>query len=108
MPPSARIPVDAVIGFDFVGFAVPGFALLVAALAIGHRFARERRDRSGSRAGAEHTKELTPPQARLALRLHSAPSRSCAAHLPGQCECFCLDFDEKTPDDADVAVELGG
>src|SRR5262245_12333298 len=73
MPPSARIPVDAVEGLDFRRVrSVSSLALLVVALGIGESFARERR-RSGGRssgARAKRAKELTTTDRRLAFRFH--------------------------------------
>src|SRR6516225_3558608 len=83
MPPSPRIAVDAVIGLDLVGFLVTRLALLVVALAVRHRLGRKRFHCAGRRAGAEHMKELTTPQGRLALRLHSRTLRSFAPAYSG-------------------------
>src|SRR5512133_2968573 len=107
MPPSLRITVDAVEGFDLVGFFVASLALLVRALVVGHRLGRDRSDCAGSRTGAQRRKELTTPQAQLALRFHSASSRTCAARSVGQRECFLFDLDKAMPHSTDMAIEIG-
>src|SRR6266851_3570958 len=107
MPPSARITIDAVIGLDLVGFLVASLALLVVALAVGNGLGHERSHRAGRRAGTQHTKELTTPQAQLALHFHSRALPSLRARSPRQRESFCFDLDEETPDSADMAVEIG-
>ena len=71
------------------------------------RGGRERSDCAGCRTGAENTNEFTTPQAQLALRFHSRALPPLLARLPGQRECFCFDLDEETPDNTDMAVEIG-
>src|SRR5215813_11587687 len=83
MPPLARITIDAIVGFDLVGFFVAGLAPLVVVLGIGRRPSDERTYRAGGRTGAEHAKELTTPQTQLVLRFHSASSGYCAPVHPG-------------------------
>src|SRR6516165_8979975 len=107
MPPSARIAVDAVVGLDLVGFPITRLALLVVALAVGDGLSRKRFHRAGRRAGAEHAKELTASQAQLALRFHSRALQSLRARSLGQRESLCFDLDEQTPDNTDMAVEIG-
>src|SRR5439155_25369520 len=83
MPPLARITVDAIVGFDLVGFFVARPALLIVVLGIGRSPTGARTYRAGRRTGGEGAKELTTPQAQLVLRFHSAPSGPCAPVHPG-------------------------
>src|SRR5262245_43845854 len=96
MPPSARIPVDAVEGLDFRRIrSVSSLALFVVALGIGESFARERR-RSGGRssgARAKRAKELTTTDRPLAFRFHRRHllwSLSSAANRASPDSSYCV------------------
>jgi hypothetical protein len=68
MPPLVRITVDAIVGFDLVGFFVARLALLIVVLGIGHSPTGERTYRAGRRTGGEGGE-----------RIDDAPSSACLA-----------------------------
>src|SRR5579864_2773766 len=78
-PPSARIPVDPVIGFDFLCLPVPSLPLLVVTDAV--RFSLDCK-RSGRRAGEgadpQNAQQLATAWSLLALRAHRRSSHPCA------------------------------
>src|SRR5437899_608424 len=70
MPPSARIAIDPVIGFNVVGFFVAGFALVVGAFAVGQGRQPDWRGGRRCRDAANCAKQLPAPELALGLRFH--------------------------------------
>src|SRR5262249_40828409 len=85
---SARIPVDAVVGFDVIGFLVARLALVLVALAVGTRLdAHRRRHGGGAGTCTQHAKEIATanlrlialPHGRILLGVHSPCRRVTTA-----------------------------
>src|SRR6185369_980006 len=70
-PPSARIPVDAVVGLHVIGFFVAGLLLVGVGLR-GRGVGGKRRCRrhSQTRAGAHRAQEVATPKLGLVLLFH--------------------------------------
>src|SRR5262245_28371554 len=73
--PSTRITVDAIECLDVLGFLIASLALLIVALGIGARFARQRRSRGHSSGTcAQRTKEITSTELGVSFLGHDPPS----------------------------------
>ena len=113
VPPSARIPVDAVEGLHVLGFPVARLALLVVGLAVGLRASsasgrrrpprrpRRRRAREGSRDGPAFA--LVP----VFIASSSMSSFGLRARSRRQREGLRFDLHEHPAERADAAVEVG-
>src|SRR5262249_43437969 len=111
-PSSARIPIDAIEGFDVIGFLVASPALLLIVLAVGASLAHKRRHHGGhARPGTAHAQELATADPRLLVSLHGRVllegSHALIRRSRRQRESLSFNGDEQASERADPTIEIG-